>query len=642
MESLPSHLEQRLERALAKLRDEYGQYPGLVLLSGWDSTQGPGGGRDTFREECDAWREAGFEWRMPGSVLAKEWPAELPPLPLTVGAALGMVEERVEAMAAQIARDIEESAKAIVKPEYLEAVLGRIELLADGWPWRAHGKRDGWTALDALFHEPSEGRAVAALSSSPMETTRWRRWPSEAAPAKVVRWSRDALDKLSDGQWSKEDEWSLAEQGYPLGFGWSDDAGESIYLPAEGRALLYLAEQDVRAGQHRTGMAIDASRAHHALLSGWRDLPKTGGIPVTTEPGHQVTLKMPGNAVQLSLNLAGEEALHEQVIHALRQWRGVEGLRNWAVLQRLLSVEGGRRGWFRWTLDSHMAGLGYSDRQRRDPAVCAAVALEVELLTKLEISETDSAGKERLRRPVLLVGGRFEKLRKSAWRLDGLELQINPMLYSGVRNMETGKLGSNYLWAPLEVGQLNARRWAPALVLGLLLPIRFRWAMGEGRDELVLTGKSLLRAAAITLDSRKAHRAWSRLESNLDKLVEIGSLGGWEWYSGEERTLAGRCRMRPAAWAIDRYQRGILPLETPPADMPETGAELREWRRRHGLGQSETATMLHLSQSTISKAESQPAKRLGTKMRAGLAELQRFGDMKKAAVGGAELVKKRQ
>ena len=621
---IAQRLQQRLDRDLARLRDEIGQHPHLVLTSGWTPLHGRGAGYETYKNQGDEWRTAGFAGRMPGSVDARNWPDELPALPLTVGDALKLVERKRTAMAAQIAHDIEESARLLIEPEYLAAVLGRVRSLADGWPWRNTGYRSGWHALAQLIHDPVAGPAMTLPATGYMDAVMWQRWPAEAAPAKVVRWSRDALDELSHGRWGDEDEWSLAHQGYPMGFGWPDDEGEAVHLPAEGRALLYLAEQDVRTGQRRTAMAIDASNAHHAMLTGWRDLPKSkhDKIQATQQDG-RVELLAPGGAVQLSLDLPGETALHEQIINALKEWRGYSGLRHWAAMQRLFSVEGERSGFVRWTIDGHMAAMGYSDRKRRDPDTRAAIAREVELLTQMDLAVYDTTGRERARRPVLLVGEKYEKLHDSAWKLDGMQIGINPMLYGGVRNMETGKLGNHYLWVPVELAQLDERSHAPALVLGLLLPIRLKWSLSKGEPSIALKGKNLLQLAGIKYDSHKPGRAWKRLAKNLDKLVELDVLGRWEWYAGEENSLDGRCRIHPPAFALDRLEHGITPLELPQIDKPETGAEMREWRRRNGLKQSEVAAMLGLSQSTISVAERSPDKRLGPTVRARLDKLQK-------------------
>ena len=147
--------------------------------------------------------------------------------------------------------------------------------------------------------------------------------------------------------------------------------------------------------------------------------------------------------------------------------------------------------------------------------------LEVRIRTRLE------DGRERERRPLVLVGSRFERLEGSRWRLDGMELQVNPLLYRGVRNVDTGRVGRYWFPTVPEVAQLDHRLYAPALMLGLLLPIRWRWDLGE-RDHTALSGRNLLSTARITYRKHNPAEAWDRLERNLDKLRELDALGRCE------------------------------------------------------------------------------------------------------------------
>ena len=63
------------------------------------------------------------------------------------------------------------------------------------------------------------------------------------------------------------------------------------------------------------------------------------------------------------LHCVGAAVAEERVIHAVRDWRGWEGLRHWAALQCLLTIAG-RTGRIRWKLEDHMDALGYGERSR--------------------------------------------------------------------------------------------------------------------------------------------------------------------------------------------------------------------------------------------------------------------------------------
>ena len=71
-----------------------------------------------------------------------------------------------------------------------------------------------------------------------------------------------------------------------------------------------------------------------------------------------------------------------------------------------------------------------------------------------------------------------------------MQLTINPLLYAGVREPgEHGRLGRNWHPAPVELAQVDDVRHPHTIALGLLLPIRWRLALEEGKDHITLTGE---------------------------------------------------------------------------------------------------------------------------------------------------------
>jgi hypothetical protein len=267
-------------------------------------------------------------------------------------------------------------------------------------------------------------------------------------------------------------------------------------------------------------------------------------------------------------------------------------------------------------MEEHLDAQGVPRRERRE-ARLAKEAREVELLTKIELAVKDKKGLVRERRPLFLVGSRFERLKGSKWELDGMELQVNPLIYGGVRADETGKLGRNFGLGTDRLPQLDPRRHPAALALGLLLPIRFRLARNEGKDSVALAGQTILRYAGIRYSPNHSGRAWEVLADDLDELQRIGGIGRWAWGGDGVPGLLNTIRFWPAAWAADRALHGVRPLELPAA-RPLTGKELRDWRVGAKLSQAQAAAELGVGLRTIERNEGAPEKLLGPALRAAL------------------------
>ena len=277
-------------------------------------------------------------------------------------------------------------------------------------------------------------------------------WPADATATDVLRWlQQNAASSLVPGYLEARHLYAemhgrLATVEFAVG-----DRRRSI--PDGAVAALYLAHLECEEGRRRKFIAIDAGRTNHDLLSSWRDVPKDTrqGHPVQSTDG-RIELLAPGRSVQLHLDIEGGAS--SAIVREIKNWRGWMGLRNWAALQRLLSVEGGRSGVVRWSLDAHLEALGYSNKKRLRHETRAAVAREVEMFTKLELAVRGPDGKERERRPLIFPTRKFDKLVGSDWVLDGMELQINPLLYGGVR-AKGGEIGRNWHPAPVEIAQVD-------------------------------------------------------------------------------------------------------------------------------------------------------------------------------------------
>lgn len=469
-------------------------------------------------------------------------------------------------------------------------------------------------------------------------------WPPGVAVQSMAEWTEKPLNKVSGRQKVGSILLQLTKKGLNLKveprsiLEVEEERGIGIWdlvpvgdqpVPVLGIALIYQAFQDVEAGIRRPVIAIDASQQHHSLLSNMRDWPQDrirhrGGLmeaQATPDDLSRIELFSAGEPVQLNLPW-NEQSPHDSTIEALRRLRGSKGLRHWCALQRLFSVEGRRQGWVRWLLDEHLDAMGYDERQIRDQKVRDEAAAEVEALAALELAVYGKDKVLRHRAPLLLVGNRHERLVESQWKLDGMELRINDMLYRGVRE-SNGKIGNNWMPAPTELARLDHVRQPYVHALGLVFSIRVRWRLGEGESHLALKGRNLLGMAGIELQPGRPKRAWTSLKETLQSLEQIGLLQEFRWDSDEESwSLDGTCRMYPSAWLLDRVRYGVVVAEASPEDdRPLTGKELKLWREKRGWSQRELAKKLGMNQGSIHTAEAQAEHMLGSRLRKRLQQL---------------------
>ena len=625
-------LRARLSRELTELGQEIGNHRDLILREEWkdprenQSETAKADRMARFLRQKEAWdaTDFGFRWLAVLPHRRKVWPKGLP-LPLTVGDALNVAQRDADGIAQEVARHIMAAARELVDPKLLGAVLARPDV-AKLWPWpkplESAPEAAGLLALHAMqlpytTQLPRDGERVwkdlqGNQHRYPRDEVRRYpcvpMWPGKAAPFDVAQWAKDILNVLEPGYGDLV--FAEADHG-PLsrGVAWTDTDGLPVCLPVGGLALLYLAEREVDRDRRRSFVAVDAGKEHHALLSGWGKLVKESRLKDGHRPriwrdsrkGKQVWVELfgPGLSTQLSLPLE-DTTPGIEVIRAVKRLAKWEGVRSWVALQRLLSIEGERAGWVRWTLDAHLEAADYAHGRRRDPETRNRVAEHVELFTRFELAVI-VGGKTRERRPLMLIGGRFEHLEGSRWKLDGMELQINPLLYRGVRNEETGRLGRH--WYPTVPGlaQLDHRYYGPALMLGQVLAIRWRWDLGK-TDYLTISGDRLLKLACIPFDRHDPKRAWKALKRNLDKLQSIDALGRWEADDGGW-ALDAMYRLPPPAWTVDRLRHHVPVIEARVADLPWTGVELRAWRKAHGWTQARLARLLGVSKPTIGRAE---------------------------------------
>ena len=388
--------------------------------------------------------------------------------------------------------------------------------------------------------------------------------------------------------------------------------------------LLYLAWREVDHDKRKAQIHWDTTDEHRQLVQRVTGMERGKKADLELKRG-TLYLALPTAAGQAQLVLPGFGSLHQSVVESLTKqigkFRKGEGLRHWIAFQLLLSTAGGRKGWVRWTVEDHLDALGISPASRT-PAMRAQIAEAVWLFTQISIVFEE--GGTRHSKSLVFVGDKEEKFDGEAWQLNGLELHVNPLLYEGVRDSETNRLGSNFYPLPLELARLNPKNDLHAMILGVKLSYPLRW---DKKGKVRWTGRTLLEQAGVTEREIEGHpaRAWENVEAALDTLGSIREIESWAWDAGAARTLDGCVTIYAAALANDRLLHGVRPVETLPKPVPLTGAELREWRDTKDLTQAEAAKLIGVGSATLKRAELQPKEALGRRLREALARYQNPG-----------------
>jgi hypothetical protein len=537
--------------------------------------------------------------------------------------AAGFSAASLPGIAAAIERRVVALIERLVEPELQRPVLDRAELPAR------------WTLAnaDTTGLAPAETILLEALVATERELDPPSRpllhWPPAVAPAELAA----ALERTRDPD--------AAQLATALRQGWiapgtltldreidaktTELAAALAKWPLLECARIVDVMKRVQDDRLRPAMAIDAGKEHHALMAAMRDFPKD---PVThrgkkqqaLQLGDRIEVLAPGDGgIQLTLPLEGIN-LNEAMVNTLRAWRGWEGLRHWAAVHRLLSIEGSRAGRVRWTLERHLDAIGASKRSREDQKFRARVGHEVELLTKLELAIYAKDGSVRMRRALLTPTAKFDRIQGADWALEGMELEIHPMLYSGVRDPVSGEVGANWFPQAADLPRLDHVKHPHALALGLILPIRWRWDWLNGLNHTRMKGLTLLVTAGIQFKQRRASEAWDKLQRDLAELQRIGALGQVEW-EGEPWTAEGVCLLYPPQWARDRTVHQLPPVERAAQKEPLTGTELVAWRKREGLTQLEASKQLGVGIATIKRAEAGGESPLGPALAKAFARL---------------------
>jgi len=384
--------------------------------------------------------------------------------------------------------------------------------------------------------------------------------------------------------------------------------------------------KDIREGLACRMIALDAGQPHHALLSSVARGSAAQNISLARETEGTWALRFPEPAgaskdpkLQLTLFDTSGESPSETLLAGIKQWRSAFGLRNWVALQKLLS-DAGRSGKVFWRVRDHLDALGVSKSWRSRSDNVAKVVDEIRALASIELVYEHANKEHRLRGRIIQPGPEYDIKRGAAWELEGIELSIHPSLYSGVRARD-GSIGRDFWPLPPELATIDHERFGPALTLGPVLAIRFRWATTGQPDipELRIGVAKLLEMGGID-PAREGRGHQSRvlktLDANLRELVRVGVLGSATWETpGDVRSIV---LLRPSHRSVDRAVRGLLPTADPHPQLiealPMTGRELAVWRQSRGLTQAALADALGVARRTIIRAEADATKQLLRKL----------------------------
>lgn len=388
-------------------------------------------------------------------------------------------------------------------------------------------------------------------------------------------------------------------------------------------------------------LAIDASRVHSALLNVWTltasrnigqlirmgvlrtsygsaaeyaellQLRDWSGVANYYRHKEQMLELFPtqkGREVSLYFKRV-PEVPGEEPFHVMERVLGPEGLRHWTAFLVLLT-QNGRRGGIRWLVDDHLDAMGITKKTRRQ-RYRAVMFMDWFHDMHIKVEEKQGKGSTWSKLPLLLLRREFGHERGRRSITDGHEVEINPLLYKGVRQ-KSGKLGCNWWPQSAKVATINHKRYPHAYPLALQLPLRWRWHWPQ-KDHVPLSAAKLMDLAGIDHENISPSRVWDRLEKTLTVLNEVGALGDII-LTGPPRNWETVYKLYPPGEQLARLD-GQIDVEPYPTDIPLTGEEFTRWRETRRWSKARAARRLGVSRSTIFALEKRPKQTIPDKIR---------------------------
>jgi len=380
-------------------------------------------------------------------------------------------------------------------------------------------------------------------------------------------------------------------------------------------ALVAWAEKEVDAARRRPFIAVDAGGAMQTVLTAWGRGWQTdrAGLADVRPPSAKeraegalrLLVRDEEHGLQLSLPLDGIGSA--DVFDAVKRTRGPAGLRHLAAFLLLLTTKGARSGQLLWKVSDHMDAMQCGTDTRRDPKARERLAREAAAVAGLRLEVYGDGADKRVSRALLLPVDTAERRGPDGrWTLEGMTLQVHPLLYSGVR-AAPDQPGSHWFPASPDLPSLHHVKHAPALLAGLRLPQRWRWAYGKhGRTFVDLKRDAALALFGIEGDGAREHhkgRAWETFDANVAALAALPTpgIGAVEWV--QSRDGEPMVRIHAARWMIERIAHRVAPIEAAQPPALQCGDDLRAWREARGLTQEKVAALLGVSTRTVRNAE---------------------------------------
>jgi hypothetical protein len=538
--------------------------------------------------------------------------------PSRAGDAFPWLDTNGAALAAANERAMTRALETLVEPAaHRSAVLERA---AGTWPWllswgggepeppptaEARGQLS-WLLYGVRFLALSKRLHASDVAEALLP------WSADIAPREVIAWVAAGLERTRRGQGkpyveacdrlARERKRDLKPEPATV--------PDGLLLHGQHLACLCAAAKAVERDRHVPAFKVSATRpssAAMAMLAAGPPKRARDPAPWTKAeltPKGDVVLSWDGRRQPMQLVLLPDEgeSLDVELTKIILTELGEDGLRDWLVLHRMASDQGGT-GAFRWSWDEHRQKTNYLTRLAHKNATEADLARGVRQrlgrLKRAEIWLEARRDDQLVRRrvgPFGLIDIEAELFKDHGQTPMVVSGRLNPEIYRGAR-------GSVFTLVP------EAILARPIAEVRLLTLASFPWRAGDEKGVATLRAKTLwdyagLRAGKYT-DARRftdARRALERLLQNLEKHAGVTFAGGGD---GPDAVY----RLTAPTWWRDRVVHGVGPVLASKATLavPRTGAELAALRKAKALTARAVAEVLGVNHSTVLRAESKPS-----------------------------------
>jgi len=386
------------------------------------------------------------------------------------------------------------------------------------------------------------------------------------------------------------------------------------YAPAV--AAISMAEKRIEADRSKPVFKVGGSKPNRDVMLGlstnsasdfWGKLSSTRGGSIKLEYDGYT------EGVQLAFPFDGDiSSINRALIQSMIDDGREDALRIYLLIHDL-AAHYGTTGQFVMTLDDALSRTIYGRRvgnQNLTRAEAArTIAKTLRWFHRLEIKVERKRGKKRywmsLGDVVSLKLGVDELADDGAFPVM-VAGHLNKTLYRGAKK---GSKRPNFTLFPSELHLLPNLRELRAAVLLVYDMHKAKDACGIIRRKASTLWRYLdLKQLTERKRWPQCGRATGKALSLLARVLEFG----WS-IEGDPSDPEAIYAITPPPWWQDRVLHGVGPSKlTTVAGTPRTGAELKDWRKRHKLGLREVAKRLDVSYATVRNRENKPDAALPT------------------------------